>query len=284
MPKIGGIKKTSVGSSDLISTNKKAGLGRKRALIYGPPKVGKTFLAATLSEHWPKTLPATKWVTLEDTLWLSFDAEATVGFLEQRIEVPQIDLNSLLKLDGSADISGTLRQILTAVEERVMAGETSLVVVDTISKLDKILSYLWGNLTPPRTKTGAVDGYGVWRMTLASHTLFHNIVNALDCDVVFLAHSKMAGEATQAKSKAAALPGFSDVVVDSGYQDVGNIYRRDTSIIGHMHLDTKKNERELLLVPSKGFEGGNRFQRILDGWTEPHLGKVFSKIEKELGL
>ena len=256
-----------------VTSNRTAGLRKKRVVAHGPPGSGKTFFAASLSKSWPKSLPAKKWTKLSDVLWVPFDSGALDGLLEQKIEVPSIDVDAILEEE---DVLGALEEITDIVYDE----SPEIVVVDTVSKLDKEFLGFW-NENAPLAKGGAKDGYAIYREVLATHRRFHANFDALPCDVIFLCHSKPRPESADRKQRAGGLPGMSDIDMDLTGQAL-NIYRQDSSLVVSIEavpVGNGKFQRFAWTTPHKGFEAKNRFQVSLDEKEPAHLGKMYAKIE-----
>lgn len=288
MPKIGTLKQLAktkkkkldpVATADLIESNFDDEIG-ERIVILGPPKIGKTRLAATLSKRYPEVTPPPERIVLDDALWLSADARATDTLKGINIQVEQLPLWKML--GGDDTVQSVLETAIEVARAQVEAGKT-LIVVDSVSKLDKTISYHYEEVAPPLTDSGKRNSFAIWRRTKADHLWFHQELSRLHADIIFIFHAKIAGDSAIKKLKADALPGgFSNVILDTDYQDAANIYRRDTSWV--CSLQYEQDKRWLYTRPHKGFEGGNRFQDHIDTKEEPHLGKLFDKVNKALGI
>lgn len=249
-----------------------------RFVFHGPPKVGKTFLALTASEHFPDELPADPSVSLDDMMWWSFDAGALRGVEEQGIKVPHV-LN-FAPISGS-DIFPAVREAATKTAELVEKGLTKWVVCDTISTLDSKMKTHW------RAKTADKGKFALYDAMLASHNKFFDIINSLPCHVIVLSHSKAnvyEDEKSKNKQKAQAMSSQKTPDVELDIAGAGkNEYRRHSDMVAPLLQERDKRgqwSRNIYPFGHKGWEGGTRWTRELEKVEPAHLGKLMAKIQK----
>lgn len=266
-----------------LNKNTDVGLDDLGFIICGPPAVGKTWAAGMLSKHWPKTLPPKKKVDLKDALWLPFDRGATDGFLEYGISVDQIDVQAMLR-------EMTITQTLEAIQDDLETASEDLNkriwVVDTVSKLDKLIVTHWTD-HQPRTKHGEVDGFGIYRSVLNTHRRFYDLMTQLPGQVIFLCHNKavpdLQPDGAKRQKAAKGLPGHVDKDLDITGQALGMYYADSSVILTLIARKQGKNwERHFHTQPHMGFPCKNRFQRSLSEKEPADLKKIVAKIEKNL--
>ena len=250
-------------------------------LLLGPPKHGKTFCAASISEQYPESLPADELHFLSDTYWLLFDNAGLDGFAEQGLEVPHSDLSRRPK--DLLDFKKALRDAIAEIKDYVAAGVVKNIVVDTISSFDEIImaylekKYAGGNDKP-------------WGELRQIHSDFLQELRSIGVRIIVIGHVKeyvdwvQKGEEMKADAKrhAASLPGASDVVL-SVTGAAARMYRAQASIIASV-VKTKPAKKDaiynLYLDSNKGVEGGSRFTKGLDAKQPAHLGKLLQTIKK----
>lgn len=262
--------------------------GRRRVTLQGRPGSGKSVLGATLSEFCPTELPAKEWVNLEDTLWIPFDTNATAALTDCRLQVQAVPVTDIA-YDLDNDLPKVLQTITNVVYKAVEDGK-KLVVVDTPTKLDKmLLDYLEEH--GPTTKSGARDSFGIWRQMVSYHQRFHTNLDQLPVDLVFCMHSKPRSESDLAerKARAAGVSGTADIRFDFMYEDCVNIYRRDFDFIFVTDSSNRggKHNYKCHLDPFQGFEAKSRYRntlaRIYEGRELPfHLGEIYRELNSEL--
>lgn len=273
-------------TSKYLSTNKKQKI-KHRALIHGPAKHGKTFSAlladpAITQKKLDAQEKSKKWIKAKNLLWVPFDDGALHGALERKIEVPSLDVDGMMT---EFDIIGVLDKIGEVCHDAAADNSDLIVVVDTVTKMDKLLNAWWNDEeNAPKGRGGNVDGYAVYRCIQETHLRFHDDMAALPCHVIFLAHSKPLGESAsvKAKAKAGGLPaeGPTDIIMDFNYYASGNIYRQDTSIIATVKHES--DGRFAYTETVQGSEGGCRFQAALDVKEPADFGIIFGKIDAQL--
>lgn len=261
-------------------------------IIHGPPGSGKTFLAGTASAKWPKTWPpkGKSWIDLGDCLWVPFDAGATDGFTEARIEVPTIPV-----LDIISDVGSTERGLWRAVQliqEYTAAKKPKRVCVDTLTMLDKMLGEHFDRNCPTNAR-GEKDTFAMYRLILNTHKRFHNALRSTGCGLIYCCHSRVLidaapgsaqGKVQADKKKAAAVPGTgSDIVPDITGQ-ARTLYTADASLQLVVRKNTtpgKNKDFSWTVHPhgGQGFEGKCRYTLSLDETEPADLSKLFAKIK-----
>lgn len=158
-----------------------------RGLVFAPPDRSKTFSSATVSDKapaWltnvrPRKLAHHDPITLDDLLWIAFDSGATVGMKQQGLKVPQFDLSHIDMTKWDAENIELQRKI----KERVLGGQTKVVIIDTVSAFDEMVQY----------RAEVIKGlvkFDKWGDVLTTHQKFAMPLKALPCHVIFLCHAK----------------------------------------------------------------------------------------------
>lgn len=163
-----------------------------RPMTYGPSGVGKSFSALTFSRKCPASLShvipkevkaAGEPALLDDLLWIGWDDGATLGFAQQGVSVPLIDVAKT----EPQDLLRTIDEIVALA--KVEAPKRHAIVIDTVSELDsKIISYV--------ENVERLDGHDKWASVASKHKRFFGPLMRLPCHVLFLCHSKAEMEVT----------------------------------------------------------------------------------------
>lgn len=252
-------------------------------LIHAPSGAGKTFLAATISEHFPEKEGVK--ASLDDMLWLLFDLGGLNGFKESGLSVPVIDMRAMVSE------MGLLRAIQKLKEEvsSAMTSATKYLVVDTVSAFDEQLCAFWDAKMPDEAQSMRKFG------NIANgHSYFHQSLMGLPVLRIWLCHSKSAVNAVEtAASKAAKLTHQSDPgkIQPEITGKSRSLYVKHSSlecVIRATPIPGQKRgpgavKRVLLPYGDSMFEGKCRWQGSLDSEEEPHLGKLIQKIRKNGG-
>lgn len=248
-------------------------------VLHGPPGVGKSFCAATISEFWPEELPSKKPVELSDCIWLSFDAGATDGFQAENIEVQTIDMVGLMnaeKIERGRDMAVEMIQSIEGIEN---------IIVDTVSMFDKLLND-YCDRTAPLDKTGNKDKFAMYRNIFNSHKRFHSVLRSLGKRIIYLCHSKAIFDSSESQTirrQAAEAIGF-DIQPDITGQ-ARTVYVGDASLEAVITLKRVPGVKgpgglKRILHPfgTGEYEGKNRWHSLLESEEEAHLGKIIRKV------
>lgn len=276
--------------SGVVCLSSKRPHRQKLILGYGPIGAGKTTLAATASKNFPATIPAAKMVTLSDMLWISIDIDGVASFAHKGIEVPEIDLIQIMSDEEVYKELGFVRPpsiveaMSAAVEiaaERVAAGETSTIVVDTLSTFDTRLSIFADEVTK-----GSSNQYAPYKYMLAAHTKVHEGLTRTGADIIYLAHARAVSDeqAAEKKKNQAVLAVGGGYIAPELTGAAPKVYKRDVSLELYVKAfrdpRTKKLKRTVLTeVNDMGAEVKNRYEGILLPEEEPNLRDIFAKID-----
>jgi hypothetical protein len=259
--------------------------------IHGPMGAGKTFLAASASEEFPAMLPAKVMTGLSDIYWGAADRGATDGFKHNNLRVPLFSFTRFMGereqweaagLRAAPTIVQTCDHFVRTVGERVQAGRTKTVVVDTMTTLD---SHLFAYHS--KKFEGHPNHYEAYKHNLAAHLIFHTRLCQTGANILYLFHTRATSDETmseKAKNASVLVAGGARFVPDLTGQ-APKFYKHDASLQLVMMASKvpgkKQLERKVLVgLNDKGYEGKNRFEGILSEVEEPHLGKIFAKIRK----
>jgi hypothetical protein len=248
-----------------VRDSKDTVLERFRLVLVGPPKEGKTFCAATASEHYPESLPAKEMTNLADMFWCQLDNGGLDGFAEQNLSAPHMDLSNV----PAPYLIQALQKFQEIAAERVAAGVTKTVVYDSLTALDKLLlAHLMKDY----------EKWGLYQAILAKHLQVFQQAKSLQCNVIFVCHGKAVTlpdtpEAQVKQVASGVTPGTIEMDLSG---QVSNFYRQSMSLILPV---AEKAAGEYVICPKgfKGFAGYSRFANLAR--EEPaHLGKLFAKI------
>lgn len=257
-----------------------------RVLVHGLSKVGKTWLAASLSEHWPEG-------PLSDCVWVSVDQGAINGLKSHGIKVPMnVDINKMLLpgKDGSAaqarNIIDAMPKVSQAVRACVFQGGAKIVVVDTLSALDDKFNFYWSQ-NCPTTRSGAEDRFAMYRLIGTTHQRFYTDMNTLPAHVIYLTHSKALIETDDKnqknRQKALSIPGMYDLAPQITGQsallytkNVDNIF----ALVAKPKVGKRNEfERTVFTSPNGGMQANTRFQNCLNPEEPADLRAIFNKIQ-----
>ncbi len=244
------------------------------AILYSPPKHGKTFMAGTISEHWPEKLPAAEMTSLDDMLWFLFDRGGLDGFRENNLSAPFINLAEA----SGKKLQFELKQALGLAKERVEAGITKTIVVDTLTGYDDMLVAFWQDVY---AEAGG-KGWEMYGKIKTDHMDFARKLKALSCNVLILCHPKVAVDVGDNTSKMAkSMPGFSDVAPQLTGKSLQH-YMGASSLILPLLAEKKNGKVVRNVYPngSKGWSGGNRFQQSLGDVEPADFQALVNKIRK----
>jgi hypothetical protein len=259
--------------------------------IHGPMSAGKTFLAASASEHYPADLPAAKMVDLGDLYWGAADRGAVDGFKHNNIRVPVFNFTRFMgdrelwskHFNAEPTIIQTANHFVRTAKERVVSGLTKTIVVDTLTTLDShFFAY-------HAAKYAAhPNHYEAYKHNLAAHLLFHTSLCQTGANILYLFHSRAAGDESSVSEKAKQ----ASVLVAGGARYVPDLtgaapkfYKHDASLqlvmMATKEAGKKKLIRKVLIgLNDKQYEGKNRFEGLLNEIEEPNLKTIFQKIKR----
>lgn len=246
-------------------------------MLHAAPKVGKTFCAATVSEHYPKDEDVgKKWVSLDDVIWNSFDDDATIGLRANKINVPyELDFNRILALVGNAPAA--MMELKRLNKELLRAHpEIKYLISDTDSGLDVIAENYANNLQ--------LSGWDKYREMRGIHfkntTMAKDLRGEFHVSTIRLCHSKKESEETKTDIKLAARGTADSVIIPALTGNSGTLYMRDVS--GHFAVKKLKTptgwKRSLVTLTSSVFDAGSRFEQFLNDEEPANLRLLRNKV------
>lgn len=284
---LGGVFFPAKSPLEYIQSSKDGFLDNIRALLCGQTGMGKTFVAATMSEFWPDDPYASKPIKLEDTLWLSFDAGATQGFGQFNISVDELSVLKMMQQDLDFIEAGQmmLKAAKLAVEDRGI----KTVVMDTVSMFDVHAQGYWFDTNRvPRTKKGDVDKYAAWNHVAVTHYSFLNELLKLPINVIATCHEKPVNDEVESiakKVEAYAPSGSHDFVPAISGKSLGFYYQNldiGAYLVGQKVAGEDRPLRKLRTDSFRGHMGKNRLQHFLDPEEEPNFRIMMKKMRAKL--
>lgn len=249
-------------------------------LIHGPPKVGKTWLAATVSERFDAGGP------LSDVLWLPWDNGAVDGLTEAGITMPCLDIGQALaektNAKGSVNFVAATQTILAEAASEVAKGQIRWVVTDTLSMLDKGLNEHFER-NCPETKEGNPDSLAMYRLIFNAHKRYHMALRAMNVGLIYLCHSKVLGDNTKpAEAMKRKATQAVDFAIGPDITGAANtVYKGEASlylvVTAKQDPKSKKLTRSIAPFGGKGFEGGSRFTQNLSEEEPANLHALLTK-------
>ncbi len=263
-------------------------------MVNGPLKSGKTFVAATASEHF--TLGP---CSLDDMLWASVDRNALSGFREWGIKCPN-HLNVhrwLMPLRPDEEPRPVCKDICDALDKLVKAASHRIsvdprikfLVLDTISVLDQHIIDFWfrPERVPVSRRTGEADTQGAWGRVFTTHRNLFLSLSHLPVHFIVLCHARVMPEAFQSSDAASSkvqvstMPGDGKITPHISGQS-RELWTRNAD--GLLVLKTtrltgdKGMRRTLHPFGGEGWEGGTRLQKALSHEEPANLREIFAKI------
>lgn len=256
-----------------------------RIMIYGPSGMGKTFCAATMSEHWPEG-DLVGPVELSDCLWLSFDAGATTGFGQYGISVAEISFLDLM-IGATHDLMKATKMMVEAAQQMVANHGVKTIVLDTASIYDKHLVDYWFGTKAPLNKRQEVDNFAAWRCIGTSHYMLLTALLKLPVNLIVLCHEKPVNEDdknTQNKLTALTPVGAHEFIPAISGQSLGYyIQNTDLAVVllGKQKPGGKGIVRYLSTVSTGGHLAKNRLAGKLAAQEPTNLKMLFDKMRGE---
>lgn len=182
-------------SSKYVTTPQKS-LSKAIWGIVGPPGEGKSFLALTASQRWPRPLAIQpSELVLDDIVYACHDQAGLVGLAPYRVRPDVlIDMASFVAEEGAANGHVMLKNLLSQV---IKKGQHKVLVVDTVSTLaSDISTEVWAK--PDTSSQGAIDGIAtnkrVRESILRWFVTYEQIAAKCDMRLLLLFHPKYAGD------------------------------------------------------------------------------------------
>jgi hypothetical protein len=257
--------------------------------IHGAMASGKTFLAASADPSFPSKLPAAKMVSLDKTLWIAADQDATAGFAHNKLRVRSISIPNLMGIEKLWRAAGFSRPpsvmeaskyALDTAQELALDGIIENVVVDTVTTWDlHLISY-------HEVKYAAhPNQYEAFKHNRAAHALIHTKLVASGANIIYLFHTRAVGDDTKnekSKNVSVLVAGGAKFVPDVTGQ-APKFYKHDATlqlVMKATRAPGKKtlSRKVLTSVNDEGMECKNRFEGVLDHEEEPNLRRIFGKI------
>ena len=261
-------------------------------LYYGPRRAGKTVLGATASEQWPEDRKAGSGgttITLEDILWVPFDAGALDALSGFNVEVENV-VNVNAAFEYYNDNASAALSLIEEAIANVLTKNDSIrfVVIDTLSQLDSQLEAYYHGVVD--------DSQTLYRSMLGRHRNFASFLKTMPATPIELCHSRLVGEArgkkgdeANAKKRDKAAKAAKYFVVPEAEPAItgkgGEIYRANTSIQGvvlaNNNAVSRALERRVFFRLKDGFEASSRFETVLDTdgkGEEPNLRAIYRKV------
>lgn len=273
--------------SELYSERPPEVLQNWRLLVYGPPKVGKTVLGVTASEHFPLSVDALKNIRdlkTPDLLFVEFDENGADTLAALNIEAPVLNV---AHVSGQELVDGGITDIVTFIARRVKKGETRTVIIDTVSAFD-IALLGWAHEKWPSSKH-LPKLYGD---VLAQHIKLFAGLKSTKCNILVLSHAHYKFQMDEndsnqkvkrkAESMASTRPGDASVIPQITGR-AGRHYAGSTSIQMPMLSGVVGREVKRTLYPYglMGFEGGCRYPNLNE--KEPaHIGLLIQKVKEHM--
>ncbi len=265
-----------------VQQSKDAWLVRRRIMLMGPPKSGKTVLAATMSDFCPAELPNKgPIIDLKDLLFAQMDVNGMESLRAMGLSAPFVDMS---KCNTMKEFREHHKEFMQIARDRVSKGITKTVVFDPLSTLDAILVGEAHKLFPDAKNSGTK-----WSDVQQKHMDFaKDILRELDCNVVVTCHSKsnmnLIGDETAAAAdskKAGMMPGQATIVPAISRGAV-KFYLAQTGALWALVCEKdKKGTETRYILPNggDGYEGGSRYRGLAE--REPaNLKLVFEKLSK----
>lgn len=244
--------------------------------VIGPAKHGKTSAALSASKFSPDEWPAKEFTNLSDGFLIMIDRGGHDVVLKLNVDIPMIDLGECQEAHVLLD---KFKQAVALVRQRVEAGETSFVILDSFSEFTERVcrALVAANLGAPQKELNS----RIWTpLSTKMGGVFADIAS-LPCDVIIISHVKDKGEDEDNKRFAAQMAGNARIEMDVTGKSVQVLRRNCSAIIPVLRNQLGKNQYEYAFYPngSMGIEGGTRFS--LNDKEPPNMRKLFEKIRSQ---
>lgn len=236
-----------------------AGTNQKIAFI-GPSGHGKTSAALSASRYAPASWPAKEFTQLSDGFLIVVDTGGHDVVKSLNVDVPMYYMGELY---DAAELIATYKQVVQLVRQRIIAGETTFVVLDSFSEFAERVcrklvaanpgcpekeynNRIW---TPLATKMGEVFAEAA----------------SLPCDVFFVCHVRDKGQDKDGKRFAAQVAGGANIEMDVTGKALQMLRRNTSCIIPVLRQQMGKDSYEYAFYPNgtMGIEAKSRY-RLLD--------------------
>lgn len=241
-------------------------------IVYGPPKSGKTVVAATASAFCPEELPSKEMIDLEDTVFLQYDLGGTQSLTDVNLSCLVADFSTI---STYKELLTKERQVLLDVGQLVADGKVRNIVVDTLTARDHMLNMHFG-------KTHADDSRAMFGEIKTAHLQFGNRLRGLPAGVkvVILMHAK---EVVQDDNNKKMLKARSSQIADIRPALTGSAIDFYLGASDLYWLSAKKvkgqpTERVLETGFSRAHMGGGRGANRLNDIEPANLGKIYKKL------
>lgn len=269
--------------------------GSHLILQYGPPKVGKSIAACTISEKCPATLPAAAPVTLDDVLIINYDKDGASSFHNVNLYplyqdfFGKYDLNTFvdptltdaeqqlkrveIKKQGEKNVKTMETDLLAVVNEAVKQPQIKYIVIDTLSSYEDLYKH---NYDPFDSLTPMELGAGTYQKFVG---LASQLVSVKDKTIIILCHARYTeainmGKGAEAraeidkvnelKRQAAALGGDASTRISPSLQkNAAAIYAKHATLylcVSKELTGPQKGKRVFLTQSREGHEAGNKIE------------------------
>lgn len=280
------------------STPKPRTFDLMRAMILGPPKHGKTTMAATMSKDYVDgEVPDGGNIVLSDILWVPWDHGALDGLRERGMtaEVVNANLSAFTGqqlVNASTDVPAECKKWVAEKRKEFGPDADLTVVYDTGSTFAGMLESHFEQKPNGETR----DGREKWGLVFNQHKRMFSNMNRLDAHVLFLFHTKaisvMGKEAEVAEAKkvkaATSVPGTFAVETDIAGK-AKKFYINNMSLIFPLIAKTEKNKKpadwKRVIYPfgTQDIEGASRFVLRLDQEEKADFRVILPKLRNEGG-
>lgn len=281
--------------------------------IIGPPGSGKTHLAGMLIPEFRAAVKAKKpradIFDAKDVVWLQADRAGSDTLLSYGVRPKVYDIStppsSLASLDLFADAASSevlaslsearikwlrrVSQILREIQASARAGETRLMVVDTMTALTKMLTdaFIMGEIiAQPSDKFNKIQQYGFANAAISNLTY---LMRAIPCPTLWLLHGRSSyidpTEKTATEDRLDLLarrqiPSKIEVDVQRGVQTF--LESTPSMMFGARIQDEGGGQvsYHLITKPDGIYPVKNRWAARMPNGTEPDLQKVWDCIPK----
>lgn len=261
-------------------------------LLFGQFGVGKTTMAASASEAWPKGgLPKVRHkgakpsAVLEDMFWISADKGATRSFRERGISVPEFSIPAYLSQNRHANITNALEKAIELAVVAVSKRKAKWVVVDTLTSVDGALESHWRR-NCPETKSGKDDTRRMYGNVFYGHKLLNDALITVGAGVIVCCHAKAIDDISKLSEEekrrvitltAIGMPEFLPAITGKG----ATAWKAHVDL--QLALVAKDVPRTGLVrrayTISKGWETKSRFELSLPVELPCDIGKIREMVE-----
>lgn len=291
-----------------LLTKEDAKNSNKLIVLYGPPKVGKSIAACTISEYCPPVIPAKESTTLTDILVINYDRDGRLSYDNTNLYPYFVDYFGAYALNteidptlptskraletaaiaerGKALCKTMISDLFNTINEAVKNPDIKTIVIDTLSSFEEQYRRCYDPFA-------SLDGKELGAQTyLTLSAIAARLVDIHHKNVIVVCHAKASeayvhGKADEEKLEKAALKREVASVGGSGSFVSPALQKNSAALFGkhatflfyvfRKEKDPEKGKRLFLTRSDSGYEAGNKIENGLLPEEPANLRAILKK-------